>query len=123
MFIWGHSQREGWFYTNQWHYYQQRRGNVSSYVERMMGFYRVHVTYSGRLDMCDIEIRKEDLSEAFKIAEEYLEKYRNVESKSILQQDYYSPHHPNGWWKLYMDFKDSGEPWRGYDYIDGRQSE
>lgn len=96
--IWGLDQVDGWFFTNKWFYYQQRRGMASSYVEKMMGFYRVHVTYSGALGMCDIEIRKETPEEAFKIAEEYLDKYKDAKVKSELWEDYYSPHNPKGYW-------------------------
>lgn len=96
--FWGHTEVDGWFFSPKWHYYQQRRGMASSYVERMIGFYRVHVTYSGKLNMCDIEIRKDTAEEAFAIAEEYLEKYKDAKDKTELWKDYYSPHNLDGYW-------------------------
>lgn len=97
--LWGIDQVDGWFFTNKWNYYQNRKGMASSYVEKMIGFYRVHVTYSGPLSMCDIEIRKDTPEEAFKVANEYLEKYKNATDKRELWNDYYSPHNPEGFWQ------------------------
>ncbi|PGO60632.1 hypothetical protein [Priestia megaterium] len=97
--IWGYTKVDGWFFTTKWNYYQKRVGMASSYVERMIGFYRVHVTYSGVLSICDIEYRTEDFGEAFKKAEELLEKYKNAKDKSELQADYYSPFNPEGYWQ------------------------
>lgn len=103
--IWGRTQREGWFFTPTFHYYQQRKGKASSYVEQMIGFYRVHVTYSGPLGMCDIEIRKDTPEEAFAIAEEYLAKYQHAQTKQELWGDYYSPHNPEGYWQTVYPYR------------------
>jgi hypothetical protein len=97
--MWGYDQVEGWFFSKKWNYYQNRKGNVSSYVENYIGFYRIHVTYSGALGMCDIELRRDTPKEAFAIAEEYLEKYKDTKEKRELWQDYYSPHNPEGYWE------------------------
>lgn len=96
--IWGHTEIEGWFFTNKWRYYQKRLGMASSYVEMYYGYYRVHVTFSGQLGMCDIEYRSESLSQAFEKAEELLEKYKDKE-KHEFWTDYYSPHNPEGYWQ------------------------
>lgn len=96
--MWGYFEVENWFFSKKWNYYQRRRGMASSYVEQMIGFYRVHVTFSGQLGMCDIEYRSESLSHAFEKAEELLEQYKDAKEKSELWNDYYSPHNPKGYW-------------------------
>lgn len=101
--IWGQLEVDGWFFTKKWNYYQRRVGMASSYIEKMIGFYRVHVTRSGALGMCDIEYRTEDLTSAFTKAEELLDKYKDSKEKSALWEDYYSPHNPNGYWQ--KDYK------------------
>jgi len=99
LMIWGVTEVDGWFYSSNWNYYQKRIGNASSYVEKMMGFYRVHVTFSGRLNICDIEYRDEDVNIAFEKAEELLHKYKDAKVKSELHKDYWSPNNPEGYWQ------------------------
>jgi hypothetical protein len=96
--IWGITEVEGWFFSHRWNYYQQRKKNVSSYIEKYFGFYRVHVTYAGALGLCDIEYRNEDFETARMKAEELLEKYQEA-TKEEIQNDYYSPHNPEGYWQ------------------------
>lgn len=96
--IWGHTEIAGWFFSKKWNYYQKRNKNVSSYIEKYMGFYRVHVTRAGELGICDIEYRAESFDVALIKAEELLEKYKEA-TKEGIQQDYYSPHNPEGYWQ------------------------
>jgi hypothetical protein len=96
--IWGHNQIEGWFYTDRWKYYQRCEGNVVAYIEKMIGFYRVHVTERGHLGVCDIEYRNQDFNIALLKAVELLEKYKDAE-KIELQKDYHSPYNPKGYWQ------------------------
>lgn len=98
--IWGYTEVEGWFYTNKWNYYQRCEGNVVAYIERMFGFYRVHVTYRGVLSMCDIEYRTEGMNfeDAKTKALELLDKYKDASNKQDLWNDYYSPYNPVGHW-------------------------
>lgn len=100
MIIFGLTVVDGWFFSKRMNYYQNRKGMASSYIERMIGFYRVHVTFSGPLGMCDIEIRKDTLEESFTIANKYLEKYKGAKRKEELWEDYYSPHNPKGYWTV-----------------------
>lgn len=99
MMIWGITEVEGWFFTTKWNYYQKRVGNASSYVEKMLTYYRVHVTFSGPLGFCDIEYRSQDINEAFSKAEELLDKYKDAKEKTELHKDYWSPHNPRGYWQ------------------------
>jgi hypothetical protein len=96
--LWGYDEVDGWFFSNKWNYYQKRKGMASSYIEAMFGFYRVHVTYSGGLGMCDIEYRDKSPQKAFKMAESLLDKYKDKE-KHEFWNDYWSPHNPNGYWQ------------------------
>lgn len=97
--IWGLTEIDGWFYTKKWNYYQRCEGHVVSYIENMIGFYRVHVTYRGQLGLCDIEYRNRDFDQALEKAMELLEKYKDIEDKKELHTDYYSPHNPKGYWQ------------------------
>jgi len=96
--IWGEGI-DGWFYTKKWMYYQRCEGKVVSYIERMIGFYRVHITFRGELGICDIEFRHEEFDQAMEKAMELLDKYKDAEIKTELQKDYYSPHNPEGYWQ------------------------
>lgn len=99
--IWGYTEIDEWFFTKQWNYYQRCEGNVVAYIEKMIGFYRVHVTERGDLGACDIEYRNEDFDDVFEFAEEYLVKYKNA-TKKDLWKDFYSPNNPEGYWvKIY----------------------
>jgi hypothetical protein len=98
MMIWGYTQLDGWFYTEKWGYYQRCEGNMVAYIEKMYGFYRVHVTKRGHLGVCDIEYRNEDFNIALEKAMELLDKYKDAE-KEDLSNDYYSPWNPKGYWQ------------------------
>lgn len=107
LLIWGFTQVDGWFFSKRWNYYQNRRGNASSYVEQMIGFYRVHVTFSGQLGVCDIEYRTESSSQAFEMAETLLDKYKDAKDRYELWKDYWSPNNPEGYWQTEY-YKDRG---------------
>lgn len=103
--FWGFSEVDGWYYTEKWNYYQRCEGNVVAYIEKMFGFYRVHVTTRGQLGMCDIEFRNESFNIAHDMAMQLLEKYKD-KNKDDLWGDYYSPHNPNGYWQIIYYKKD-----------------
>ena len=94
---WGITEIDGWFYTPKWRYYQRCEGNVVAYIEKMVGFYRLHVTWKGQLGMCDIEYWNEDFDLALNKAVKLLDKYKDSE-KEDLWNNFFSPHNLNGFW-------------------------
>lgn len=97
--IWGITEIDGWFYVDRWGYYQRCEGRVVSYIERMYGFYRVHVTWRGELGFCDIEYRDESFDRALAKAAKLLATYNKSTDKKDLHKDYFSPHNPDGYWQ------------------------
>ncbi|MEC0276834.1 hypothetical protein [Peribacillus frigoritolerans] len=97
--IWGYTELEGWHYAKKWGYYQRCEGPVVAYIERMLSFYRVHVTWRGQLGMCDIEYRNESFDGAKEKALELLAKYKDAADKADLHKDYFSPFNSEGYWQ------------------------
>jgi hypothetical protein len=97
--IWGLTEIGGWHFASRFSYYQRCEGRVVSYIERMMGFYRVHVTWRGRLGYCDIEYRAEKFDDALQQAQKFLDMYNKATEQEELWKDYWSPHNIKGYWQ------------------------
>ncbi|UJF36611.1 hypothetical protein [Paenibacillus hexagrammi] len=86
--IWGMTQRDGWFFSDNpdLNYYQQVRGNVVAYVERMGYFYVTKMYYKGQIGACELEARIQreyGAEQVFEIAEIWLERYQDGDPGKI----------------------------------------
>lgn len=101
--IWGYDYREGWFFTkNEFRQYQQCRGKVACYVEKMMYIYRANLYVRGVMTMCELEARttrERGPDELFEICEIWLERYQDGDLSHIHRTDPFSIANPSGVWR------------------------
>lgn len=89
MFLFGLSQKEGWFY-NTFHVYQRVNKDVYCYVSRQFGFHMVQLYRRGTADYCILEARSEgDINELFDLGIEWLNQFEKWDDDAISKCPYY----------------------------------
>lgn len=90
MFIFGKSERNGWFYTPTFNVYQQVNAEVYCYVNQCLGFYTLQLYKRGTIGLCTLEARSEANPAAlFALGEEWLKQYRDFNQEELVKSPYY----------------------------------
>lgn len=90
MFIFGLTEKEGWFFTPTFRVYQKVNKDVYVYVSQMIGFYTVQLYERSTTGLCTLEARSETHIEGlFQLGEEWLKKYEKWNIDSIRNDHHY----------------------------------
>lgn len=88
MFLYGVTQRKGWFF-NSFGVYQKVNKKVYVYVNRMMGFYVLQLYQRSTTGLCMLEARSHDITVLFELGEQWLQKYHDFCMEKIKKDPYY----------------------------------
>lgn len=90
LFIFGISEKDGWFFTPQFNVYQKVNKDVYCYVSRYLGFYTIQLYERGTISLCTLEARCEyDIERLFSIGERWLKDYETLDVEAIKENPYH----------------------------------
>lgn len=90
MFLFGISEKAGWFYTPTFHVYQRVNQDVYVYVSKYIGFYVLQLYKRGTTGLCSLEVRSEEnIKGLFELGETWLERYQEWDEELISKDPHY----------------------------------
>jgi hypothetical protein len=89
MFVFGISERTGWFFTPTFHVYQRVNKRVYCYVSKAFGFYILQLYERGTTGLCTLEARSKNIESLFELGEKWLEQYQDFPLEEIRKNRYY----------------------------------
>lgn len=90
MFLFGLSEKEGWFYTPTFYVYQKVNQDVYVYVSKHFGYYVLQLYERGTTGYCTLEVRSENNIESlFELGESWLQKYHKWDEALIVKDPHY----------------------------------
>lgn len=86
MFLFGITEKQGWFYTPTFYAYQKVNQDVYVYIIRHFGYYVMQMYQRGTTGLCTLEVRsKDNIERLFELGEAWLEKYQNWNEELIVE--------------------------------------
>jgi hypothetical protein len=83
VFVFGISERKGWFFTPTFHVYQKVNKRVYCYVSKAFGFYILQLYERGTADFCVLEARSKNIESLFELGEKWLQQYQDFNEEEI----------------------------------------
>lgn len=88
--MFGHEEREGWFFTKTFNVYQKVNNKSYVYVSRQFGFYTVQLYERGTACMCTLEARSEhNIDALFELGEKWLIDFGDYDHSKIRECPYF----------------------------------
>lgn len=88
MFLFGVTQKEGWFFNN-FHVYQRVNEDVYCYVSKYIGFYVLQLYERSTTGLCTLEARSHTPEILFQLGEEWLQTHQEWNEGKIRKDRFY----------------------------------
>lgn len=89
MFVFGVSQKEGWFFSPNLNVYQKVNDRVYCYISKAFGFYILQLYKRGTATICTLEARCENIEKLFNLGEEWLKKYKKYPEEELAKDRFH----------------------------------